>query len=156
MDQQPQQPGQNGPQGPAGRRLHIAHRRSPSEMTPLMSESPEVAVLCLPAARRTPPWSMLTPLDSGTASSCPADRDAAATATADRCYPPTVRQHGHDPTATTTPQPVPATAGADAEPQCITTTRRLPIPTRSADGPATFRPANGPSLRTSSQSVCDA
>jgi hypothetical protein len=33
MDQQ----GQTGPQGPAGRRLHIAHRRSPSEMTPLMS-----------------------------------------------------------------------------------------------------------------------
>ncbi|EME48775.1 hypothetical protein DOTSEDRAFT_40060 [Dothistroma septosporum NZE10] len=38
MDQQQQQPGQNGPQGPAGRRLHIAHRRSPSEMTPLMME----------------------------------------------------------------------------------------------------------------------
>jgi hypothetical protein len=33
MDQQ----NQTGPQGPAGRRLHIAHRRSPSEMTPLMS-----------------------------------------------------------------------------------------------------------------------
>lgn len=32
-----QQQGQTGPQGPAGRRLHIAHRRSPSEMTPLMS-----------------------------------------------------------------------------------------------------------------------
>jgi hypothetical protein len=32
MDQQ----NQTGPQGPAGRRLHIAHRRSPSEMTPLM------------------------------------------------------------------------------------------------------------------------
>ncbi|KXT01518.1 hypothetical protein AC578_4527 [Pseudocercospora eumusae] len=36
MDQQQQ--GQQGPQGPAGRRLHIAHRRSPSEMTPLMME----------------------------------------------------------------------------------------------------------------------
>jgi hypothetical protein len=34
MDQQ----GQTGPMGPAGRRLHIAHRRSPSELTPLMSE----------------------------------------------------------------------------------------------------------------------
>jgi protein SSD1 len=33
--QQPQQ--QQGPMGPGGRRLHIAHRRSPSEMTPLMS-----------------------------------------------------------------------------------------------------------------------
>lgn len=26
--------------GPAGRRLHIAHRRSPSELTPLMSTFP--------------------------------------------------------------------------------------------------------------------
>ena len=34
MDQQ----GQTGPMGPAGRRLHIAHRRSPSELTPLMSK----------------------------------------------------------------------------------------------------------------------
>ncbi|PSK37487.1 Virulence protein SSD1 [Elsinoe australis] len=34
MDQQ----GQTGPTGPGGRRFHIAHRRSPSEMTPLMME----------------------------------------------------------------------------------------------------------------------
>ncbi|KAK3378550.1 hypothetical protein B0H63DRAFT_480231 [Podospora didyma] len=33
--QQPPQPG--GVPGPTGRRLHIAHRRSPSELTPLMS-----------------------------------------------------------------------------------------------------------------------
>ncbi|KAF1356743.1 cell wall biogenesis protein phosphatase Ssd1 [Delphinella strobiligena] len=33
-----QQHGQNGPAGPGGRRLHIAHRRSPSELTPLMME----------------------------------------------------------------------------------------------------------------------
>ena len=33
--QQPQQAG--GVPGPTGRRLHIAHRRSPSELTPLMS-----------------------------------------------------------------------------------------------------------------------
>ncbi|RMZ68994.1 cell wall biogenesis phosphatase Ssd1 [Pyrenophora seminiperda CCB06] len=32
-----QQQGQQGPMGPAGRRLHIAHRRSPSELTPLMT-----------------------------------------------------------------------------------------------------------------------
>ncbi|THZ49413.1 RNB-domain-containing protein [Aureobasidium pullulans] len=32
------QHGQNGPSGPGGRRLHIAHRRSPSELTPLMME----------------------------------------------------------------------------------------------------------------------
>lgn len=36
MDQQQQN---LGVPGPAGRRLHIAHRRSPSEMTPLLSES---------------------------------------------------------------------------------------------------------------------
>ncbi|KAI1255970.1 hypothetical protein MGN70_002129 [Eutypa lata] len=36
--QQPQQPPQaGGVPGPTGRRLHIAHRRSPSELTPLMS-----------------------------------------------------------------------------------------------------------------------
>ncbi|EAS31496.3 VacB and RNase II family 3'-5' exoribonuclease [Coccidioides immitis RS] len=34
MDQQ----GQSGIPGPTGRRLHIAHRRSPSELTPLMME----------------------------------------------------------------------------------------------------------------------
>lgn len=33
MDQQ----SQPGALGPGGRRLHIAHRRSPSELTPLMS-----------------------------------------------------------------------------------------------------------------------
>ncbi|KIW82524.1 hypothetical protein Z517_05551 [Fonsecaea pedrosoi CBS 271.37] len=32
------QPGSSGVPGPAGRRLHIAHRRSPSELTPLMME----------------------------------------------------------------------------------------------------------------------
>ena len=32
------QQGQTGVPGPAGRRLHIAHRRSPSELTPLMME----------------------------------------------------------------------------------------------------------------------
>ncbi|KAI5924385.1 hypothetical protein F4810DRAFT_140674 [Camillea tinctor] len=36
MEQQ-QQPQTGGVPGPAGRRLHIAHRRSPSELTPLMS-----------------------------------------------------------------------------------------------------------------------
>ncbi|KAF2206705.1 hypothetical protein CERZMDRAFT_52619 [Cercospora zeae-maydis SCOH1-5] len=41
MDQQGQQQqsaASQGQQGPNGRRLHIAHRRSPSEMTPLMME----------------------------------------------------------------------------------------------------------------------
>lgn len=36
MDQQ-QNPAPGGVPGPTGRRLHIAHRRSPSEMTPLVS-----------------------------------------------------------------------------------------------------------------------
>jgi hypothetical protein len=36
QQQPPQQPG-GGVMGPTGRRLHIAHRRSPSELTPLMS-----------------------------------------------------------------------------------------------------------------------
>ncbi|QPG96799.1 hypothetical protein C2857_005289 [Epichloe festucae Fl1] len=36
QQQQPQQPTAGVP-GPTGRRLHIAHRRSPSELTPLMS-----------------------------------------------------------------------------------------------------------------------
>ncbi|KAJ4338441.1 Translational repressor [Didymella glomerata] len=43
MDQQQQQQGQQGPMGPAGRRLHIAHRRSPSELTPLMMEQLAIA-----------------------------------------------------------------------------------------------------------------
>ncbi|CAM1508223.1 Fc.00g050710.m01.CDS01 [Cosmosporella sp. VM-42] len=37
QQQPPQQPQAGGVPGPAGRRLHIAHRRSPSELTPLMS-----------------------------------------------------------------------------------------------------------------------
>ncbi|KAF2472051.1 cell wall biogenesis protein phosphatase Ssd1 [Lindgomyces ingoldianus] len=39
MDQQ----GQPNPMGPTGRRLHIAHRRSPSELTPLMMEQLAIA-----------------------------------------------------------------------------------------------------------------
>ncbi|CZR65533.1 related to SSD1 protein [Phialocephala subalpina] len=37
MEHQQNPPPQGGVPGPAGRRLHIAHRRSPSELTPLMS-----------------------------------------------------------------------------------------------------------------------
>jgi hypothetical protein len=36
-NQQQQQPAAGGVPGPTGRRLHIAHRRSPSELTPLVS-----------------------------------------------------------------------------------------------------------------------
>lgn len=46
MDQQQQQQqGQQGPMGPAGRRLHIAHRRSPSELTPLMSMHTPIVIV---------------------------------------------------------------------------------------------------------------
>ncbi|PQE21530.1 Ribonuclease II R protein [Rutstroemia sp. NJR-2017a BVV2] len=38
QQQQPNQQSQGGVPGPTGRRLHIAHRRSPSELTPLMME----------------------------------------------------------------------------------------------------------------------
>lgn len=37
QQQQQQQPPFSGVSGPSGRRLHIAHRRSPSELTPLVS-----------------------------------------------------------------------------------------------------------------------
>jgi protein SSD1 len=37
QQQPPQQPSAGGVPGPTGRRLHIAHRRSPSELTPLVS-----------------------------------------------------------------------------------------------------------------------
>lgn len=37
MEHQQPAPQAGGVPGPTGRRLHIAHRRSPSELTPLMS-----------------------------------------------------------------------------------------------------------------------
>jgi hypothetical protein len=37
MEHKQNQPPPGGVPGPTGRRLHIAHRRSPSELTPLMS-----------------------------------------------------------------------------------------------------------------------
>lgn len=47
QSQQPQaQPG--GVPGPTGRRLHIAHRRSPSELTPLMSMYANPGSECYP------------------------------------------------------------------------------------------------------------
>ncbi|KAI0388816.1 hypothetical protein F5Y17DRAFT_451478 [Xylariaceae sp. FL0594] len=49
MDQQQQPPPTGGVPGPARRRLHIAHRRSPSELTPLMSmfQNPQMEQLAL-------------------------------------------------------------------------------------------------------------
>ncbi|KAH9206122.1 hypothetical protein DL95DRAFT_528540 [Leptodontidium sp. 2 PMI_412] len=49
QQQQPQPPPQGGVPGPTGRRLHIAHRRSPSELTPLMSmfSSPGIEQLAI-------------------------------------------------------------------------------------------------------------
>lgn len=57
MDQQQQQQGQQGPMGPAGRRLHIAHRRSPSELTPLMSSYSHTITMFL--ADTTTQWNNL-------------------------------------------------------------------------------------------------
>lgn len=76
-------------QGPSGRRLHIAHRRSPSELTPLMS-----------TRKGYRPLSFQCTTDmvdsSGTAGPPATDRGFAAPTTANRRHPPTVRQHGDD------------------------------------------------------------
>ncbi|RKF65922.1 Virulence protein SSD1 [Golovinomyces cichoracearum] len=49
MENQQAQPPHGGASGPTGRRLHIAHRRSPSELTPLMSmfSSPGIEQLAI-------------------------------------------------------------------------------------------------------------
>ena len=46
MEHQQNQPPQGGVPGPTGRRLHIAHRRSPSELTPLMSMFSSPGSMC--------------------------------------------------------------------------------------------------------------
>lgn len=51
------QHGQTGPAGPGGRRFHIAHRRSPSELTPLMSTSYQC--LAHPAMEKRAPLTWL-------------------------------------------------------------------------------------------------
>ena len=74
--------------GPNGRRLHIAHRRTPSEMTPLMSTfnpfcgSDESSFMELVLT--------LHLLLSGTTRPRSADRDAASATAADRSNAPAI------------------------------------------------------------------
>ncbi|KAJ2986062.1 hypothetical protein NUW58_g5207 [Xylaria curta] len=102
MDQQQQQqqpPPTGGVPGPAGRRLHIAHRRSPSELTPLMS------MFQTPGSKLNPSPFSLEPLATSRAliaqklsvlwSSYLLDRAATATATANPSYPP-IHEYGND------------------------------------------------------------
>ena len=62
----PQQPPQSGGiHGPTGRRLHIAHRRSPSELTPLMS------MFSNPGSKpRSPSGTLILAFPSGGISRC--------------------------------------------------------------------------------------
>lgn len=116
MEQQQQQPPPaGGVPGPAGRRLHIAHRRSPSELTPLMSmfanpNSKPLIILLTPFPPRAAPrfsaymsspssWSwqplVLTFSSSSGAACHPAtDRTPTAAATTDPGDSTAVCQHG--------------------------------------------------------------
>ncbi len=106
MEHQQNQPPQGGVPGPAGRRLHIAHRRSPSELTPLMSmfSSPGsklasiLSVVTRASAFKCAKINtmLIHALNSGTACDSAADRIAPATTAADPSYPPTICEHGHD------------------------------------------------------------
>jgi hypothetical protein len=128
MDQQ-NQPPQGGVPGPTGRRLHIAHRRSPSELTPLMSmfSSPGSKLFGFSMCSQAWPVVIEAPapqhrnitdkhLYSGTTCDSATNRTASATTAADPGYPPAIRQHGHDPSHSTprTRRRVPHTA-TDAE-----------------------------------------
>lgn len=81
------QPGSNGVPGPAGRKLHIAHRRSPSELTPLMS-------MCSPGARAAQFDATFTNREltdsSGTTCSSATNRTTSAATAANRCHPRTI------------------------------------------------------------------
>lgn len=97
MDQQ----NQSGVPGPAGRKLHIAHRRSPSELTPLMSMFPLQLLLrsLFPAELQI----ANNRRNSGTIGDSATNRDASATATANRSHTSTVCQYGTIATTTTWP-----------------------------------------------------
>ena len=80
------------PMGPGGRKLHIAHRRSPSELTPLMSKL---------IAHEDNNLADADYLSSGAASTPAADRCSATAAATNRSDSPAIRQHGHDFTSAT-------------------------------------------------------
>jgi len=131
MEHQQNQPPQGGVPGPTGRRLHIAHRRSPSELTPLMSmfSSPGSKLFSFGAAimarcrhRSSSSTRIETHLtyvrNSGTTCDSTTNRAIAATAAANSSYTPAICQYGHDST-NPTPRPrrmIPSSAAADAEP----------------------------------------
>lgn len=140
--QQNQPPPQGGVPGPTGRRLHIAHRRSPSELTPLMSmfSSPGSMYLVNPVSSIFLYIHIYIYLcvdanevviHSGTTCHSATNRTLATTATADSSYSPAIRQHGHDPSLSTScPRCIQYPSADAAELICPTTD--LPIPKSDA------------------------
>lgn len=106
--------------GPAGRRLHIAHRRSPSELTPLMSKC--YLVICYVMASRKSRV-LANMKSSGTTRTRPADRASTSTAESTCCHTSAICQHGH---ATSRSDPeLPANTRAN---ECGTSGQSIPIP----------------------------
>ena len=116
----------NGQQvhGRGGRVIQVAHRRSPSEMTPLMSTS-----LPFPSLDNVIPqlaYSSNVPIKvhvlikmvgrRGTTRARPADRNASGATAADRRHAPAICPDGCHPTTATATEPISAVAGSDAEP----------------------------------------
>lgn len=123
---QQQQPPAGGVPGPTGRRLHIAHRRSPSELTPLMSmyanpgseyspfSSSHLSPSCNTREARdtVPPLlsptailviysyqqiaNMISSVSSGAACYPATNRASTAAATTVAGYTPTIHQHGYN------------------------------------------------------------
>ena len=137
MDHQQNQPPQGGIPGPTGRRLHIAHRRSPSELTPLMSmfSSPGSEYSCRLLSLRVAVVIVYPPRisshtdhmsDSGTTCNTATNRAVTATAAADPGYTSAICEYGDDP-ADSTPRTqwrIQPHTTADAEP---IPSERIPI-----------------------------
>ncbi len=138
-----------GVPGPAGRRLHIAHRRSPSEMTPMISESSKHSCIltkytCLIRVTRhceNPNVHLANSyICSGTTGFATADRASSATAAADSCHTPAICKHGDDPTtAATTKCQLPNTTRApdtSYHVRHVTPCYRLPVSTAASTATA--------------------
>ena len=111
------QPPHPGVAGPAGRRLHIAHRRSPSEMTPLLSKTILTSFNEQTDTRHCAMVSRaladLYSAHSGTTCFAATDRASPATTAADIQHASAICEHGHDTfTTTVTYCELPASAGA--------------------------------------------
>ena len=155
MDQQPHP----GVAGPAGRRLHIAHRRSPSEMTPLLSrfsQRPLIVSMCHQAmghsqllCKHVADWPVCC---SGTTRFAATNRTSSATATTNRWSAPAICADGHDPSTTTTTNCQLSPPASDARTIChgrhVTPRKCIPIP---AATPATA--AGGPNERTNTACI---